>query len=66
MYYIKVFLTFIASFMGLFFILSLIGLLWVPTYQEIISNGEWFIGYFMLIGWWVSLLITDEFHDIFN
>lgn len=60
---IKIILTILASFMGLFFLLSLIGLLWVPTYKEIISDLDWFGIYAMLIGWWTSLLITDEFLD---
>jgi len=60
---IKIILTFLASFMGLFFLLSLVGLLWVPSYKEIISNLDWFGTYVMLIGWWTSLLITDEIYD---
>jgi hypothetical protein len=63
MYIIKIILVILASFMGLFFLLSLIGLLWVPTYKEIISNLDWFSIYSLLIGWWISPLIADEFLD---
>jgi hypothetical protein len=43
-------------FMGTFFILSLIGMLWQP-YTKVISNPDWFVIYSLCIGWWFTLLV---------
>lgn len=48
-------------FMGYFFLLSTIGLLWIESYKEIISCQDWFYLYSMLIGWWVSWLAVEGF-----
>ena len=56
-------LLFITCFMGYFFILSCIGLLWVPSYHEIISNGFWFMLYTLAIGWWTAAGSCMEYWD---
>lgn len=50
-------------FMGFFFMLSCVGLLWFDTYHEIISNEGWFMMYTIFIGWWVALVPVHELYE---
>ena len=47
------FLVFIVSFMFWFFVLSAVGILWLP-YEAIITNAEWFLIYTLFFGWWLA------------
>lgn len=60
---IKILLMYFLVFMGTFFLLSTIGLLWCDTYTEIIRNPNWFVGYTLLLGWWIALLATHEVYE---
>ena len=60
---IILFLVYIATFMGMFFVLSFIGFLWYPSYTQIISNHNWFIGYGFAIGSWLSVFPTIEYYS---
>ena len=51
-----------ATFMGVFFSLSLIGLLWHDSYYAIVSNGGWFMAYTIFFGWWLSIFPTREYY----
>jgi len=53
-------LFFLGVFMGMFFLLSLIGLLWVDSYKTIISDNGWFMAYTLFIGWWIAMIPTIE------
>ena len=55
-------LIYVLSFMTLFFILSMIGLLWESSYTQIISNGVWFGVYALLIGSWTAIFPTREYY----
>ena len=56
-------LIYVAVFMGVFFILSTIGLLWVDSYHQIISNMNWFMLYTLFVGWWVSMLVVVDLDE---
>ena len=47
-------------FMGYYFILSSIVLLFGYGYIETISNLNWFIIYSLLIGWWLTWITIFE------
>ncbi len=47
-------------FMGYYFILSSIVLLFGYVYIETISNLSWFITYSLLIGWWLTWITIFE------
>ena len=47
-------------FMGYYFILSSIVLLFGYRYIETISNLNWFIIYSLLIGWWLTWITIFE------
>jgi hypothetical protein len=59
-------LSWIAVFMVLFFILSLIGLLWIESYKEITSSVNWFIAYTVFIGIWVASAAVVEIAEEFG
>ena len=48
--------------MGIFFLLSLIGLLWNDSYYTIISTHAWFVTYTIFLGWWLAGLPTREYY----
>ena len=50
-------------FMGVFFLLSSIGLLWCDNYHTIISDPNWFMMYTILIGWWVAMIPVHELYE---
>jgi len=56
-------IIFTGIFMGAFFALSAIGLLWCDSYRAIISNTDWFMCYFLFIGWWVAMIPTHELYE---
>ena len=56
-------LIYVATFIGFFLTLSLIGTLW-SDYKSIISNIDWFIIYTMFIGWWISIFPTREYYKL--
>jgi hypothetical protein len=58
---ITLILIYIGTFMFFFFLLSLVGLLWINTYWECISSVEWFVIYTIFIGWWISIPVTQEY-----
>jgi hypothetical protein len=51
-----------ATFMGVFFLFSLIGLLWNDSYYDIVSDGTWFMMYSMFFGWWIAMFPTREYY----
>lgn len=55
-------LIFLGTFMGFYFLLSCIGMLW-DTYEGIITNENWFLAYSLFLGWWIALLPTVEFNE---
>lgn len=56
-------LVFLGTFLFLFFLLSIIGLLWVDSYREVIKNGNWFFLYTLFIGSWIPVFPTIEYYD---
>jgi len=55
-------LIYLGTFMGMFFLLSAIGLLWADNYNAIVSDNGWFMVYAMFFGWWMSILPTREYY----
>lgn len=55
-------LIYLGTFMGMFFLISTIGLLWADSYHAIVSNNSWFMCYSILFGWWMSILPTREYY----
>lgn len=55
-------LIFTATFMGMFFLMSLIGLLWCDSYHSIVSDHSWFMKYSIFFGWWLALFPTREYY----
>ena len=51
-----------ATFMGVFFLMSFIGLLWNDSYHAILSDHTWFMMYSMFFGWWISFFPTREYY----
>jgi hypothetical protein len=49
--------------MGYFFILSFVGLLWCPSYKEVITNGTWFFIYSLALGWWLAAFSCIEYYE---
>jgi len=58
-----VFIIYVSTWMLGFLTLSLVGLLWVDSYHQIISNPNWFMMYSLLIGWWLSILPAREYYS---
>jgi hypothetical protein len=52
---------FLAAFMGGFFTLSLIAILWT-SYGNALTNVNWFIVYAFIFGWEIGLLPAMEYH----
>lgn len=63
MKYIILILLYIACFMGYFFIISAVGLLWIPSYREIISCVPWFMVYSVLIGSWAATISCLPYYE---
>ncbi len=61
-----VILFFLGVFMGMFFVLSAIGLLWCNTYAEIVKNPNWFMMYSLFLGWWIAAFPTHELSEKYN
>ncbi len=57
-------LVFFIVFIGLFFLLSLVGLIWA-NYHTVINEPNWIGMYTILIGWWIALtVVIEEAHRI--
>ena len=54
-------LIYVGTFIGLFLLLSLIGLFWAP-YLEVLANNSWFFFYFVCIGWWAAVFPCMEYY----
>lgn len=50
------------TFLGMFFFLSSIGLLWNNSYGGIISDPTWFMLYTLFLGWWIAIFPTREYY----
>jgi hypothetical protein len=55
-------LIYAGAFMGMFFMFSLIGLLWNDNYYSIISDHTWFMLYTLFFGWWLAMFPTREYY----
>ena len=60
---INLFLIYIGTFISLFFLLSLIGLLWEDSYLEVTGNTLWFMLYSLFIGWWTAGMAAREYYS---
>lgn len=56
-------LIYVGAFIGFFLTLSLIGILW-SNYKLVISDPNWFVGYSIFIGWWISILPAREYYKL--
>lgn len=57
-----VILIYTGTYMGVFFLMSLIGMLWSDSYHAIVSNPNWFMMYSLFFGWWIALFPTREYY----
>lgn len=55
-------LIFLGTFMGMFFLMSLVGLLWNDSYYAVVSDHTWFMMYFLFFGWWIAMFPTREYY----
>jgi len=55
-------LIYIGTFIGMFLLLSLIGLLWIDSYSLIIRDGNWFMMYTLFLGWWLAAFPCIEYY----
>jgi hypothetical protein len=53
---------YLGTFIGLFLLFSLIGLLWSDSYRAIIGDGNWFFLYSVIFGWWLSSFPAREYY----
>ena len=63
MRFILLIILFLSCFMGYFFILSFVGLLWCPSYKGVITNGTWFFIYSLALGWWLAAFSCIEYYE---
>ena len=56
-------LVFFCTFVGMYFLLSLVGLIWYP-YIKVIQNLTWATIYCLFIGWWIALMPTMEYYSL--
>ncbi len=62
-YTIKIFLVWFCSFIALYLLLSIVGIfLFKGTFLDIIGDGEWFLWYSILIGWWTAVFPAREYY----
>jgi hypothetical protein len=54
-------LIYLGTFMGMFFVLSMIGILWTD-YTTVISDDSWFMCYTVFLGWWMGIFPTREYY----
>jgi len=55
-------LIYTTTFMGMFFLMSLVGLLWNDSYYAVISDHGWFMAYTIFFGWWIAIFPTREYY----
>ena len=61
---IKIILIYILTFVGIYFVLSLLVMLFNGhDYLKAISSVEWFGMYTIFIGWWVALFPACEMYQ---
>ena len=53
---------YVGTFIGLFLLFSLIGLLWNDSYSSIIRDGNWFFLYSVVFGWWLAIFPAREYY----
>lgn len=62
-------LLYIGLTVGYYLLLSTIGLMFFDTdgthlyYSDIIGNQSWFMGYLVLIHWWLVILSLSEYYN---
>ena len=55
--------TYIGTFIFLYLLLSLIGMIWVP-YHEVIADVDWFAIYGVFLGSWMAFFPAREVYCI--
>ena len=60
---LKYIFIFLGVHMLFFFIGSLIISMFTSTFMNLITSGEWFFLYSLLIGWWISFMVIHEMNE---
>ncbi len=59
-------LLYIGTFIGVYLLLSVIGVILGYSYTETIRESIWFFNYSLYIGWWISVFPCHEYYKINN
>ena len=54
-------IIYVLSFICIFYVLSLVGIIFKP-YTQIITNDGWRVTYSMFFGWWLAILPARELY----
>jgi hypothetical protein len=58
-------ITYVLSFISMFYIISLLGTIFIP-YTEIITDKVWPTVYLVFFGWWLAIFPTRELYLYFK
>ena len=53
---------YIASFILIFLILSVVGILFTGSYIDVIDSKSWLGAYCLFFGWWLAFFPTREYY----
>ena len=62
MKFLIVIIIYVLTFISFYFFLSLVGLIFCCSYNQIIQNLNWFIFYSLFIGSWVSIFPARDYY----
>ena len=52
--------VYLITFFAMYFILSMLGMVFGHSYKESIESFNWFVMYSIFLGWWIAMIPAHD------
>ena len=56
--------VYVITFFAMFFILSMLGMVFGFTYKESLESRNWFVMYSLFLGWWIAMIPAHDTYTL--
>ena len=58
--------VYMITFFGMYFVISMLGMVFGYTYKQSLESVEWFTMYAFFIGWWIAMIPARDTYELFE
>ena len=56
--------VYLITFFAMYFILSMLGMVFGFTYKESLESEQWFVMYSLFLGWWIAMIPAHDTYTL--